>query len=58
MVLTRLSTRVALIALLHAVTTGAQQNAPPSLKQTGEMRPMLYGFALECIDCAPGEGAR
>lgn len=58
MVLTRLSTRVTLIALLHAVTVGAQQNAPPSLKQTGEMRPMLYGFALECIDCAPGEGAR
>ena len=53
----RLPIRIALISLLSAITLGAQQPAPP-LKQTGEMRPMLYGFALGCVDCAPGEGAR
>jgi membrane-associated protease RseP (regulator of RpoE activity) len=53
----RLPIRIAFMALVSAIALDAQQPASP-LKQTGEMRPMLYGFALGCIDCAPGEGAR
>lgn len=36
----------------------AQQPPAASPSRPGEVRPLLYGFALECIDCAPGEHGR
>ena len=52
-----LNTRVALIALagiMQATTITAQVKLP----SIGEMRPLLYGFALECVDCQPGGRGR
>jgi membrane-associated protease RseP (regulator of RpoE activity) len=59
MVLTlRRAAFVALITGMHAMPVVAQRSATTNQPRTGEARPLLYGFALECIDCAPGEGAR
>jgi hypothetical protein len=45
---------VALILITQAASVAAQRGNSP----LGEARPLLYGFALECIDCTPGAGAR
>ena len=50
--------RIALAVLVHANTLLAQQSGSPSLARLGEARPLLYGFALECVDCAPGGRGR
>lgn len=36
----------------------AQQSRDANPVRTGEVRPLLYGFALECIGCLPGERGR
>jgi membrane-associated protease RseP (regulator of RpoE activity) len=47
---------VSALALLWTVSAGGQGRS--GLAMTGQSRPLLYGFALECVDCQPGEGAR
>lgn len=44
--------------MLVCVTTATAQQSPGLTLRPGEVRPMLFGFALGCMDCAPGEGAR
>jgi membrane-associated protease RseP (regulator of RpoE activity) len=48
---------VALILGLWTIPALAQQSSAPKAR-SGDIRPLLYGFALECIDCAPGEHGR
>jgi membrane-associated protease RseP (regulator of RpoE activity) len=49
-------TRLALIVGMGAIPAQAQQPSPAP--RSGDIRPLLYGFALECVDCRPGEGGR
>lgn len=49
---------VALAVAIHATGLAAQQGSAPILKPTGEIRPLLYGFALGCASCPPGERGR
>jgi membrane-associated protease RseP (regulator of RpoE activity) len=56
MVLIKHAAAVALAAILAASHIGAQV-APGALSAIGA-RPLLYGFALECSSCTPGERGR
>lgn len=58
MVLIKRSAAVAMAAVLTATSLGAQRGTPPTLSAVGSVRPLLYGFALECVNCVPGERAR
>ena len=49
--------RVAVLSLLPFVVAQAQRNPGATEIQVGD-RPVLFGFALGCIDCTPGEGGR
>jgi PDZ domain len=51
----RRAARIALVSLLPVAAARAQRG--PTEIRIGD-RPVLFGFALGCIDCAPGEGAR
>lgn len=52
------ATCVALAFLFCAGAAVAQRGGAPSIARLGEARPLLYGFALECVDCAPGGRGR
>jgi membrane-associated protease RseP (regulator of RpoE activity) len=56
MVLTKHAAGLALAAALTASRLDAQ--AVPSTLATVAARPLLYGFALECSSCTPGERGR
>ena len=48
---------VSLITFVHAAEVAAQRGSQPDVPR-GQVRPLLFGFALGCFDCPPGEGAR
>jgi membrane-associated protease RseP (regulator of RpoE activity) len=48
---------MALLTLLPIVAVQAQRNPGATEIRIGE-RPVLFGFALGCVECTPGEGAR
>lgn len=57
MVLTlRRAACVVLIVAMRANPAAAQQR--PDTARSGDIRPLLFGFALECIVCAQGEHGR
>ena len=58
MVLIKHATAIALAVTIGVVNASAQPSTPPALSTVGSARPLLYGFALECVNCAPGERGR
>jgi membrane-associated protease RseP (regulator of RpoE activity) len=58
MVLIRHSAAAALAVILMTSRAGAQPGTPGTLAAVGSARPLLYGFALECSNCTPGERGR
>jgi membrane-associated protease RseP (regulator of RpoE activity) len=50
---------VVLIAFAHAGVAAAQRGSQPiPQRRSGDVRPMLFGFALGCLNCQPGERPR
>jgi membrane-associated protease RseP (regulator of RpoE activity) len=49
---------VGLIAFAHAEVAAAQRGSPPNAPRSNDVRPMLFGFALGCLNCQPGERPR
>ena len=58
MVLIKHSAAAALAVILAASRLCAQVSPSPSLSAVGASRTLLYGFALECVNCAPGARGR
>ena len=49
---------VGLIVFADAEVAAAQRGLPPNAPRRNEVRPMLFGFALGCLNCQPGERPR
>src|SRR4051812_220636 len=48
----------ALTLMICGSAAAAQGRTTWSLPATPNARPLVFGFALECVDCQPGEGQR
>jgi len=49
---------VGLIVFANAEVAAAQRGLPPNAPRSNDVRPMLFGFALGCLNCQPGERPR
>jgi membrane-associated protease RseP (regulator of RpoE activity) len=47
-----------LITFAQAEVAAAQRGLPPNAPRPNDVRPMLFGFALGCLNCQPGERPR
>ena len=49
---------IGLIAFANGEVAAAQRGLPPNAPRSNDVRPMLFGFALGCLNCQPGERPR